>query len=103
MPKKEYDAVLEAIRVDENNQLSLARIYKKHGAIWSDLFVVDREELIKRMKAGQRFVLGTRIHQLGSTFDTGKPLYLASFEENGFIRLDQEHISADYLPTVPRF
>ncbi len=103
MAKNEYNAVLEAIRLDENNQLSLARMYEKHGAVWSDHFLVNRNELVKRMKGGQSFVLGSRIYKMGSSFETGQPVYLAIFDDYGFIRLDQEHISADYLKGIPRF
>lgn len=103
MAKEEFDGVLEAVRVDEFNQLVLARIYEKHGAVWNDHFLVSRDELIQRMKAGQKFAFGSRVVKLGSTFDTHGPLHLANFEDHAFIRLDSERVSADLLNGIPRF
>ncbi len=103
MAKKTYDGILEAIQVDENNQLIQARIFEKHGAVWSDLFLVSRQELIKRINAGQKFFIGQRIYKQGSSFDIGKPLSMATFDGHSFLRLDEDHVSADLLTGVPRF
>ncbi|MHB8133957.1 MAG: DUF3892 domain-containing protein [Anaerolineaceae bacterium] len=103
MKKNKFDGVLEAVRVDQNDQLLLAKIYEKRGVVWSDHFLVNREDFIQRIKNGNVFVVGTRQYKLGSSFETSDSVQLSLNNEQAYIRLDQENSPSDNLKNLPRF
>jgi len=103
MKKNKFDGVLEAVRVDQNDQLILAKIYEKRGVVWSDHFLVNRGEFIQRIKDGSVFMVGTRQYKLGSTFEITDPVRLSIDNEQAYIRLDQENSPSDNLKNLPRF
>jgi hypothetical protein len=103
MKKDKFDGVLEAARLDANNQLLLARIYEKHGVVWSDHFLVKRDELIRRIQDGAVFVVGKRKYKLGSSFDIVGPLHISQKDGQAYIHLDQDESPADSLQKLPRF
>ena len=56
---KIHDVVLVAVRYESNApRLSLAQAYERMGEIWSDLRSLNREEVIQRLGAGRRVVIG---------------------------------------------
>lgn len=103
MAKNKYDAVLEAMRVDENGQLALARIYERKGVIFSDYFLVDRDQLIQRLKSGQKILTGKRQYKMGSVFDTGDEVKVITSNEKDVLVVGSESSSQDQLNSVPRF
>jgi len=103
MANKKFDGILEAVRLDQEDQLVLAKIYEKRGVVWSDHFLVKREELVKRIKNGQIFLVGTRKYKLGSSFETTDAIHLTNQNGKDFIRLDQDNKASDLLLTIPRF
>jgi hypothetical protein len=103
MAKNKFDGILEAVRLDQDDQLVLAKIYEKRGVIWSDHFLVKRDELIKRLKNGQVFLIGTRQYKLGSSFVTTDAIQLTKNNGQEFIRLDQDNKDSDLLQGIPRF
>ena len=60
--------MIEAVRYSPEGMLQVARIYERRGPTWSDRVLITREEMIRRMKARQKFVTGQRIERLASTF-----------------------------------
>ncbi len=68
LPKK-FDGVIEAVRYGPYGWLQTARIYERRGPTWSDVRLIRRDELVRRLKAGQTFVTGTRKPYLASTFE----------------------------------
>lgn len=68
LPRK-FDGVIEAIRTTPGGMLVSARIYERRGPTWSDRVIIPRIELVRRLQAGQKIVIGKRIANLGSTFD----------------------------------
>jgi len=103
MAKNKFDGILEAVRLDQDDQLVLAKIYEKRGVIWSDHFLVKRDELVERLKNGQVFLVGTRQKKLGSSFDTTDTIRLSKNNGQEFIRLDQDNNASDSLIGIPRF
>ena len=103
MAKNKFDGVLEAVRLDQDDQLVLAKIYEKRGVIWSDHFLLKRDELVERLKNGQVFLVGTRQYKLGSTFDTTDIIQLTKINGQEFIRLDLDNKASDLLKGIPRF
>lgn len=103
MAKNQFDGILEAVRLDQNDQLVLAKIYEKRGVVWSDHFLVKREDLINRLKNGQVFLVGTRKYKLGSSFDTKETVKLVKNDSQDFISIDQDNKSSDSLAHLPRF
>jgi hypothetical protein len=103
MAKNKYDAVLEAMRVDEDGQLELARIYERKGVIFSDYFLVEREQLIQRLKSGQKILTGKRQHKMGSVFDTGEEVRVVSSNGKDILVVGSESSNQDQLNSVPRF
>ena len=103
MAKNKFDGILEAVRLDQDDQLVLAKIYEKRGVIWSDHFLVKRDELVERLKNGQVFLIGTRQYKLGSSFVTTDTIQLTKNNGQEFIRLDQDNKDSDLLKGIPRF
>lgn len=68
LPKK-FDGVIESIHTTPGGMLISARLYERRGPTWSDRIILPRVELIRRLKTGQKFVIGVRQENMGSTFD----------------------------------
>jgi hypothetical protein len=92
------DGVITAIRF-ENGKLSLARIYERRGATYSDHVIITRDTLAERLKAGKKFVTGQRVEYQASTFETGKAVSLLA---SGVISTDP-HASADSIESALLF
>jgi len=65
---KQFDGVIEAVRYGADRHLQIARIYERRGPTWTDVQLISRDKLVRRLKAGQRFVTGSRKERLASTF-----------------------------------
>lgn len=107
MAKNKFDSVVEAIRVDSDGQLVLARLYDRRGVIFSDHKLVKRDELIHRLKKDQTILCGSRIHFMGSEFDTGKTLHLVTTNGKQVLILGkgkpEGQPQQDQLTGLPRF
>src|SRR6266542_1752236 len=99
---KKFDGVIEAVRY-KNGQIIAVRAFKRRGATFSDRILVDRKELLERLKKGKRFVIGIRRELLASTFEVqGQPVQVLSRDGQEFIstRSDADH---DELEQTPLF
>jgi len=65
---KKFDGVIEAVRY-KNGQIAVVRAFERRGTAFSDRILVPREELLKRLKKGQRFFVGKRKEFLAGTFE----------------------------------
>ena len=74
MAKPDFDVVVEAVHYDSNGQVAWIRAYERRGPIFSDREIIDRQSVIRRIKAGERFVVGRRIPYMANTFDVTSPL-----------------------------
>ena len=96
LPKK-YDGVVEAVRYNPDGSLQTARIYERRGPTWSDHILISRNELIKRLKLGQKFVTGSRKELLASTFEVKAPVVLAALDGKETLTSDQTPTGHDQL------
>ena len=100
MPKK-FDGVIEAVRY-KNGQILAVRAYERRGATFSDHILIDRKELLERIKGGKRFMTGSRKEFLASTFESGKAVQLVSRNGKEFIST-RDTADHDELEQVPVF
>ena len=71
MARAKIDGVIEAVRYTPHGEIATVRTYERRGAVWSDHVLLERKELVERLKKGKRFVIGERKAHLGSVFETG--------------------------------
>jgi len=73
---KKPDVVVEAVRYSDG-RIGLVRGFERRGATYSDRLLIDRADLVERLKKGKRVVLGRRKQYMASTFEAGSPVFLA--------------------------
>lgn len=100
MPKK-IDGVIEAVR-QKNGHIVMVRAYERRGSTYSDRVLIERKELLERLKGGKQFVTGSRRELLASTFVSGKAVRVVSRDGKEWIstRASTDH---DELELVPVF
>jgi hypothetical protein len=77
MAKQKYDGVIEAVRYTPDSKVSLARVYVRRGPAFSDRILLKRDELIQRLDAGEKFVIGKRLAGMGGMFEVSKTVQLS--------------------------
>jgi hypothetical protein len=101
MAKKRYDGVLEAAHFKPDGQLDWVRVYVRLGPIFSDRILMSRQDFIKELKAGKRYWVGERIHNMGGKFNVIQPVNLVQKDNDPIIVLSDSHASKDELTGVP--
>ena len=97
---KKFDSVIEAVRY-KNGQIEVVRVFERRGATFSDHIMVTRNELLERLKKGQKFVVGKRREFLASTFDIqDKPVQVLDRNGKEIIttRADADHDELEQAP-----
>lgn len=98
---KKYDGVIEAVRY-KNGQIVLVRAFERRGAAFSDRVLMDRKELLDRIKDGKKFILGSRTQLMAGTFEEGKPVKIVSHDSKDFIST-RDGADRDELEQAPVF
>jgi len=98
---KKFDGIIEAVHY-KNGQIVIARAYERRGAAFSDRILIERRDLLERIKNGKRFLTGVRKEFWAGTFDTGKPVKVVSREGKEFISTS-DRADRDELEQVPVF
>jgi hypothetical protein len=101
---KKCDGVVEAVRYSPDGKVLLLRVYDKRGPTWSDRVLIDRDEMVRRLKGGCRYMVGTRVQYMAGTFETTGPVLLAG--DSGcevLVTSTVKATGADNLEGVPRF
>ncbi|NJC97544.1 MAG: hypothetical protein C3F07_15395 [Anaerolineales bacterium] len=98
---KKFDGVIEAVHY-KNGQVVTIRAYERRGAAFSDRVLMDRKDLVERLKKGKKFVVGTRKELMAGTFETGKPVKVISRDGREFLST-REEVDRDELEQVPVF
>ena len=94
---KKLDGVIEAVRYAPDGKIALVRAYERRGATYSDHLLISRDELVKRLKAGKRFVVGSRKEFLASTFEVAAEVAYDAARDvvrSGDGNTDQEKLAA---------
>jgi hypothetical protein len=103
MKRPKFDAVVEAVHYAPDGKIALARIYERRGATWSDRILLDRWDLVARLKRGKQFVTGQRKVFWGSTFEVGEAVQYLARGERGVITTSDQASEKDLLAGVPVF
>ena len=98
---KKFDGIIEAVRY-KNGQIVTVRAYERRGATFSDRFLIERKDLLERIRNGKQFLTGTRKEFWAGTFDTGKPVKLVNRGGKDFLST-REDADRDELEQVPVF
>jgi len=98
---KKIDGVIEAVHY-EKGQISTVRAYERRGAAFSDRLLIDRKDLLERVKSGKKFVTGARKEFMAGTFEEGQAVQIVARNGRDFIatRADTDH---DDLTPAPVF
>ena len=98
---KKFDGVIEAVHY-KNGQIVTVRVYERRGAAFSDRILIDRKDLLERIKSGKQFVVGARKEFLAGTFEESKPVQVVTRDGKELIvtRAGAEH---DELESAPVF
>ena len=98
---KKFDGVIEAARY-KNGQIVMVRAYERRGSAFSDRVLIERKDLLERLKNGKQFVIGVRKEFWAGTFDEAKTVRLVTHDGKELIatRAEAEH---DELESTPLF
>lgn len=98
---KKFDGVIEAVHF-KNGQIVTARAYERRGASFSDRVLIERKDLLERIKSGKKFLTGSRKEYLASEFEVGKPVLVVTRDGKDFLAT-REGADRDELENVPVF
>jgi hypothetical protein len=76
MGRQKIDGVIEGVRYKPNGEVEWVRAYERRGPTYSDHILLQREALIEKLKAGKKYMVGSRKTLLASTFEVGSPVRL---------------------------
>lgn len=96
-----FDGIIEAVRY-KNGQITVVRAYERRGASFSDRVLIDRKDLLERIKDGKHFLTGSRKELWAGTFEEGKPVKVVNSEGKEFIST-RDGADHDELEETPIF
>jgi hypothetical protein len=99
MARKKLDGVIEAVRYAPGGKIVFVRFYERHGVVWSDATLLEREDLSEQLKLGKHIVVGKRQAYLGSVFETGTAVQ----QKDASIVTEGQTGTGDFLDGVPVF
>jgi hypothetical protein len=104
MARKNFDGVIESVRYSPEGQVAVVRLFEKRGPTYSDWVLLTRAELVERLKAGKRFVIGERVNLMASTFNLTSAVRLAGAPGKQVLTTSQSTAGErDNLQGVPLF
>ncbi len=99
MARLTLDGVIEAVRYNPAGKIEVVRVYERRGLVWSDHILLNRQDLVERLKQGKKFATGVRKTYLGSVFETGPAVH---YKDDHIIAADNAG-SPERLPGVAEF
>lgn len=103
MMAKKIDGVVEAVQYTSLGLIARVRLYERRGPAFSDHILLDRSQLLQRLKDHKNIVTGQRQPALGGTFTTGPALTLIESHGSTFIATGSGAQNRDHLDQVPLF
>ena len=97
---KKFDGVIEAVRY-KNGQIEVVRAFERRGAAFTDRIMLGRDEFMKRIKKGQKYVVGKRKEFLAGSFDVQeKPVQVLTRDGKEIIstRSEADHDELEQAP-----
>ena len=101
MSKIDYDGVLETAHFTPDGQLDWVRVYVRRGVVFSDCLLMNRQAFIEQLKAGMRYRVGERIHNMGGKFNVTQSVHLLLQDGNPVIVVGDARTAKDELTGVP--
>ena len=101
MGKQKIDGVIEGVRYKPNGEVEWVRAYERRGATYSDHLLLKREALIQKLKAGKKYMAGSRTSLLASTFEVTSPVRLIKAGEREILVTGDLQSSQDRLEGIP--
>ena len=98
---KKIDGIIEAARY-KSGQITVVRAYERRGASFSDRVLIERKDLLERLKDGKQFLTGVRKEFWGGTFEEGKAVKVVSNGDKDFIST-RDGADRDELEETPVF
>ncbi|MDD5368632.1 MAG: hypothetical protein PHQ40_06090 [Anaerolineaceae bacterium] len=98
-----YDGVVDAVRYRTDGQIQWIRVYERRGATFTDRILLNRQQMIDRLKAGKKFIIGERQPQLASTFVVSQPVRLVKTSNGDVLASGDGTSSHDDLKGAPVF
>jgi hypothetical protein len=103
MAKIKFDGVVEAVHYEPTGNIKWARAYIRHGSVFTDRVILDREKIISDLRDGKRFYIGTRVKSMGGVFQVTEPLRFLEDDNKTVISTTEEITDHDHLIDVPVF
>lgn len=97
MAKTKVDGVIEAVRYAPNDVIQQARVYERRGLAFSDVILLDRETLTRRIREGERFFTGRRKRFWGNSFELEKEVRLVTQGDKEFLTTRVGEASRDIV------
>ena len=98
------DGVITSVRYEsDGRKLELIRLYERRGAIYGDLELLTREELVERMEAGKKYLIGQRQGNVPGSFATGETVELFETNDGSVLRTKGSDRFLDFLEGAPIF
>ncbi len=101
MAKQKIDAVIEAVHYASDGKVVWVRAFERRGPTFSDGVLLDRNQLLERLKAGKKIYTGRRVEYLASTFDLQQLVSLAVRNAAEIVVAGESADSHDHLEGVP--
>ncbi|MCS6908006.1 MAG: hypothetical protein RML93_09025 [Anaerolineales bacterium] len=101
MGKPKADFVIETVRYRSNGEIDWVRGYERRGEAFSDVIILSRNELVERLKRGQKIFAGKRLPRMASTFELSKAVRLKEVNGRTMVVTEHTEASSDRLEGVP--
>jgi hypothetical protein len=94
---KKTDGVIEAVHY-KNGQIVHVRAYERRGSAFGDLLMIDRKDLLERLKSGKKFVTGMRKKLMAGSFEEGPAVQVVTRAGRDFIATRADADRDDLAP-----
>ena len=101
MARAKFDGIIEAVHFEEEGTVSWVRAFLRRGPTWSDLTLINRDELVDQIKSGKRFVSGKRVDYMGTTFETSDAVNLVEKNKHPILVTGDIQSENDRLEGIP--
>ncbi len=99
--KKSYDGVVVAARYTPQGKIEWVRAFERHGFVFSDRILMDRETLVENLREGKRFKTGERIIYQGNDFKVNEDIQLIESGDGNVIVAGKTSSNQDLLGDLP--
>ena len=99
--KKSYDGVVVAARYTHQGKIDWVRAYERHGFVFSDRVMMDRETLVGHIREGKRFKTGERMAYQGNDFRINADIRLIENDGDSVIVAGEMLSKQDSLGNLP--